>query len=295
MTSPQRSDSLRGILWMLQAALWFAISIALVRYLSDYMSVLQITFLRQVLGALTMLPLVMKSGIGSFRTQRPWTHFGRGAFSYLGMLLSYYSVTLISLADSNALQFTLPFFTFLYAMWLLHERISIHRWVAMAAGFTGVLVIVRPGFAAVNLGVFVAIAAAASYGLSDVMTRLLSRNDHTNLIMFYTFAMPVPLGLVPALFDWTWPDWWVSVTILVFSAASTLASYSLTRAFSVAETSVVSPILYLRLPMVAVLGWYFFGQPTDIWTWIGSAIIFGATYGLARREAHVARRAARTA
>jgi drug/metabolite transporter (DMT)-like permease len=295
MTSPQRSDSLRGILWMTQAALWFAISIALVRYLSDYMSVLQITFLRQVLGALTMLPLVMKSGIGPFRTQQPWTHFGRGAFSYLGMLLSYFSVTLISLADSNALQFTLPFFTFLYAMWLLNERISIHRWVAMAAGFIGVLVIVRPGFAQVNVGAFVAIAAAASYGLSDVMTRLLSRDDRTNLIMFYTFAMPIPLALVLAVFNWTWPDWWVWAVILVFSMASTLASYALTRAFSVAETSVVSPVLYLRLPMVAVLGWYFFGQPTDIWTWIGSVIIFGATYGLARREAHVARRAARPA
>jgi drug/metabolite transporter (DMT)-like permease len=237
-----------------------------------------------------MLPWLLKGGIASFRTSRPLTHFARGALSYLGMLLSYYSVTLISLADSNALQFTLPFFTFLYAMWLLNERISLHRWVAMAVGFAGVLVIVRPGFADVNIGVFVAIAAAATYGLSDVMTRMLSRTESTNLIMFYTFVLPAPLGLIPALFFWTWPGWPQTVAILVFSASATLASYSLTRAFTAAETSVVSPVLYVRLPIVAAFGWYFFDQPTDIWTWIGSAIIFAATLALARREAHIASR-----
>jgi len=281
---------------MMQAACWFAVSIALVRYLSDYMSTLEITWIRQVLGALIMLPWLMQGGgLALFRTKKPWTHFGRGMFSYLGMLLSYYSVTLISIAESNALQFTLPFFTFFYAMWLLRERINVHRWIAMAVGFAGVMVIIRPGFAAVNLGVFVALGAAATYGLSDVMTRLLSRTDHTNLIMFYTFLMPVPFGLIPALFVWSWPDWPQIVAIIVFAASSTLASYSLTRAYAIAEASVVSPVLYVRLPLVAALGWYFFAQTTDIWTWVGSAIIFAATYALARREAHVARRTVRPA
>ena len=281
---------------MVQAACWFAISIALVRYLSDFMSTLEITWIRQVLGALIMLPwLIQGDGFAQFRTQKPWTHFARGMFSYLGMLLSYYSVTLISIAESNALQFTLPFFTFFYAMWLLRERISIHRWIAMAVGFAGVLVIIRPGFAAISLGAFVALAAAATYGLSDVTTRLLSRTDHTNLIMFYTFLMPVPFGLIPAAFMWSWPDWPQIGAIVVFAASSTLASYSLTRAYAIAEASVVSPVLYVRLPLVAALGWYFFGQTTDVWTWVGSAIIFVATYALARREAHVASRIVRPA
>ena len=294
--SEQSSDSLRGILWMLQAALWFAVAIGLVRYLSDHMSTPQITLFRQVLGALTILPLLLlRRGGLRFRTERPWLHFLRGISSYLGMLFSYYSITLISIAESSALQFTLPFFTFFFAMWLLGERIGVHRWLATAVGFAGVLIIVRPGFESPNLGVFVALAAALCYALSDTTTRLLSRTDNTNLIMFYTFVMPIPIGIIPAVLDWTWPSWSGWLVILVFSLVSTAASWCLTRAFEVAEASVVSPVLYVRLPMVAAIGWYFFGQPTDVWTWIGAAIIFVATYALARREAHVQRRAVKAA
>lgn len=295
MSGPNRNDSVRGILWMALAAFWFAAAIGLVRYLSDHMSTLQITLFRQVLGALTILPLLLRGGGLRFRTERPWLHLVRGMSSYLGMLLSYYSVTLISIAESSALQFTLPFFTFLFAMWLLGERIGVHRWLAMAVGFAGVLIIVQPGFATPNLGVFVALGAALSYGLSDTSTRLLSRTDSTNLIMFYTFVLPIPIGLIPAALNWTWPTWSGWAIVLVFSLVSTAASWCLTRAFEVAEASVVSPVLYLRLPMVAAIGWVFFGQPTDIWTWIGAAIIFVATYALARREAVVARRAMKAA
>lgn len=293
----RQQDSIRGILWMVAAAVCFSATAGMVRHLSETFSTPEITFLRQILGAVTVLPaLLMQGGLGAFRTTQPWTHFLRGGASYLGMLASFYSLTLITLADSMALQFTLPFFTFFIAMWMLGERIGIHRWLATAIGFAGVLVIVRPGFGALNIGMLVALAAAAVYALSDVTTRLLSRKDSISLVMFYTFILPVPFAAILAALAWTWPGWDDVAAILIFSAFSTTASYCLTRAFAVAEVSVVSPVLYLRLPFVAVIGYAFFAQSTDIWTWIGAAIIFASTYSLARREAQLHRRsAARTA
>ncbi|MDP6429436.1 MAG: DMT family transporter [Rhodospirillales bacterium] len=290
----QKQAPLKGILWMAVAAVFFSISMGLVRHISLTIDAFEQTFFRQFLGMLIMLPFMLRGGFASFRTGQLKTNLIRNVAGYLGISMSFWAVTLIPLADATALQFTLPLFTIIFAMILLAERVGRHRWIATVIGFAGALVIIRPGFAEINLGMVVALAAAASFGISDTLARRLSRTDSTNSIVFFSFALQVPIALAVALFNWVTPslaDWpW----LIALGLASFGAQWSLSRSFVLAEASLVSPVLFFRLPMVAVIGFFFFDELSDIWTWIGAAIIFSATYYSARREAshHRAKQAA---
>lgn len=281
----------QGILWMAAAALCFAVSIGLVKHLSERFTTFEIVFLRMLFGIAVMLPWLVRVGWGALRTPQFGLHCVRNGLTYVAMVASYYSVTLITIADSTALQFTLPLFTVFFALILLRERVGFHRWLATVAGLAGVLIIARPGFAEFNVGVLVALAGAAIYGASDVTTRHLSRRDGTAVIVFYGFVLQLPLGLVPAAVTWVTPRWAEAPWILLFSAVAFAAQWCLTKSYSVAEASFVSPVLFLRLPFVAVIGYLAFGQTTDMWTWLGALILFAGTSYSARRETRIARAA----
>jgi drug/metabolite transporter (DMT)-like permease len=288
---------LRGVLWMALAAFFFAVSAALVRKIGFTINAFEQTFFRQLMGAVILLPFLWRVGLAGMRTGQLGTNIIRNIAGYAGISLSFYSVTLIPLAQSIALQFTLPLFTIILAMLLLGEHVGAHRWTAMVIGFAGALIILRPGFIEISLGMIVALAAAASFGVSDTLARKLARTDSTILIVFYSFAFQVPIALPGALYDWVTPslaDWpW----LIALGLTSFAAQWGLSRAFVLAEASLVSPVLFLRLPIISVIGFVFFAEVPDIWTWIGAIIIFSATYYAARREAarHRQRRAMQAA
>ncbi len=208
----------------------------------------------------------------------------RALAGFLGMVTGYYSLSLINIADSTALQFTLPFFTMFCAILLLGEKLQSHRVIATIIGFAGVLIIVRPGFAIFNVGVALALAAPAFYAMSDTMSRWVARDDPFLSIMMWNFLFMIPLALVPSVIWWVTPPidlWW---KLLGFCIAGLGAQFCLTRSFGLAEASLVSPILFLRLPLLAVVAYFAFGQTTSVWTWVGAGVIFVATTWMARVE-----------
>jgi drug/metabolite transporter (DMT)-like permease len=292
----QPQAPLKGVLWMVVAAFFFAVSVGLVRYIAHNINAFEQTFWRQLIGFLVILPFVVRSGFPGLRTRQLGTNLVRNIAGYTGISLSFYSVTLIPLADSLALQFTLPLFTIVFAMVILGERVGAHRWAATATGFIGALVILRPGFAEIRFGMIVALAAAAFLAMSDTLVRRLSRTEPTTLIVFYGYLLQVPIAFAVALYDWVTPapaDWpWLAALGL----CSFIAQWGLSRAFILAEASLVSPVLFLRLPIVSVIGYVFFAQAPDLWAWIGALVIFASTSYAARREAlHHRRRLAAVA
>lgn len=277
---------------MVAAALCFSLSFSFVRYLSDYMSTFQIVFLRQAFGFVFMLPWLAKVGFSGLRTTRLRLHIQRALLGYAGMLAGYYSLKLIPMADSVALQFTLPLFTAILAMMFLGEKVGVHRWAAIAVGFVGVLVIIRPGFAEVNIGMMFALLAPLCYAGTDTTARAISRTDTIPVMMFYGFVLQLPLAAAPMPWQWTPPPVDLIPAIVAFAAVAICAQWCLTRSLALAEASLVAPVLFLRLPFVAAIGFFVFGQVSDIETWIGAGIIFVSTYVLAHREARAGRRSA---
>jgi drug/metabolite transporter (DMT)-like permease len=205
------------------------------------------------------------------------------------MVLLMWGIGRLALQDVTALQFTIPLFTVLFVALILGEKVGIQRWIALLIGFSGALVIVRPGFAEVSLASLAVLGCSALYGLSNVTTKRLTQLDDPNAVVFHVFSLMMLVGLVPALWHWTTPTLAQLPWILAMGAFSTLATMSTTRGLAAADASVVMPINFLKQPFAATLGFIFWAELPDIWTGIGSVIIFGAGLYIARHEARVRR------
>ena len=274
-----------GMLWMGAATVFFSISFTLVKGLQDDgLTVYQAVLFRQTLGMAVFLPMIISGGFAPLKTAVPVRHFYRAAIGFVGMCTGYYSLSLINVADSVALQFTLPILTMFSAVLMLGEKIYSHRLIATLVGFAGVLIIVRPGFAEVNIGILFALSAAAFHAVADTYARYLARYDRLQTIMICNFVFTIPLAAIPAAIFWAplsveiWPQ------LIVFCVAGVSAQFCLTRSFGIAQASLVSPILFFRLPIVAVIAFYVFDQQSEIWMWVGAGVIILATTWMARIE-----------
>lgn len=285
MTEPsQLSAALRGAGWMLLAGASYAVTGAIVRHLADSFSVLELALLRSLIALLIFLPMIVRSGPAMLRTTKLHVHALRAGMTYGGILCWFYGVSTIPLADYHALAFTLPLFTMAMAAMFLGQRVAVANWAAVAVGFGGALVILRPGFESVNLGAVAALAAALSFAMVNTLVKVLSRTDPASVQVIYSNLLVMPLALVPAVFDWRTPGWPDLPWIVAMGAFGTIAQFCITRAIAVADARVVQPFDFARLPIAAAIGYVFFAEVSDPWTWIGAVIIFGAGYTALWRE-----------
>ncbi len=283
------SAPIQGALYMVAAAAGFSVMNAVIRVLAESLEPLQIAFFRNFFALLVMLPWLLHQGRPALRTERFGLHVWRSLCSLAAMTLWFYSVTLLPLAEAVALNFTVPLFVTLGAALILGEVVRARRWSATLIGFLGVLVIVRPGFAEVDWITSLPILAAMVMAVASLIVKSLSDTDDANAIVFYMNLLLTPLSLVPALFVWRWPDWSLLPWLLALGILAALSHIWLTRSYAKADASAVMPFDYARLPFVAAIGFFAFGESPDVWTWVGGGIIAGATIYIARREAQVAR------
>jgi drug/metabolite transporter (DMT)-like permease len=178
------------------------------------------------------------------------------------------------------LEFTSPLWILLLAPWLLGEVLTKTRAFAAVAGFVGILIVVRPSADTLSLGVILALLAAIAFAGSLVFTRKLTRTDSITSILFFLTVLQAIFGIVCAGIDGdiAMPSWDAAPWLLVVGCAGLLAHFCLTKALSLAPVTVIVPIDFLRLPLIAVIGMVFYGETIDIWVIIGALIIFGANY-----------------
>jgi drug/metabolite transporter (DMT)-like permease len=281
--------ALVGIAWMVLGCATYALCYATIRELTGTFSVFQITFFRAAIGVLVMMPWLARAGAGALRTGR-WRLYGaRAAVTYTGMVCWFYGLAHMGLADATALMFTAPFFTVIFLSLVVGERVGLARWTAIATGFLGALVIIRPGFAEVGLATAALIYVALSYGVTNAFTRMLALTESTNAVVFYMFALVLPLSLVPAVLTWTMPRPGDVPMILAFGVLSVAAMQCWTRALAAAPGAIVMPISYLQLPFVGLVAFAFYGEVPGWHIWLGGAIIVASSYTVARAEARRAR------
>lgn len=269
---------------MTTAAFFFAMMNALVRHAASELDPLQIAFLRNLFALVFMLPWLVRVGWAGFQTERLGLHIGRSVVGLTAMTLWFAAVTLVPLGEAVALNFTLPLFVTAGAALFLSEKVGPRRWAATTMGFVGMLVILRPGFAEVTAATSLPIIAAVFMAVSVLIVKTLSRTENPNTIVLYMNLFMTPLSLVPALFVWRWPSWEVWASTALLGLFAMIAHMALTRAYVKADASAVMPFDYARLPFVAVLGYVFFDESVDIWTWVGAAIIAGSALYIAHRE-----------
>lgn len=280
------SPTTRGILWALGAGLAFQVANASVRALSIAIDPMQAQFLRYFVGILPLLPLIVSAGgLHRLRPESFKGQFWRSGLHTLGLVLWFTALPHMPLADMTAIGFTNPLFVLIGAAWLLKEPMNAARWIAVAVGFAGVLVIVGPGLAGTggwyNL---LMLASAPVFAASFLVTKVLTRRDSAAVIVLWQTLMITALSLPLALPVWQWPtagQWGLS---LIGGVAGTLGHWFLTRSFASADISATQSVKFVDLLWAALLGWLAFGDALQPTTLLGGAVIVASIVLLERYE-----------
>lgn len=274
--------------YALGAIVMFVAMAVCIRALANRLPAGDITFYRAFFGLLLMIPLVFGGGWARARrtleTKRLPLFALRALFTYLAVASYFYALTKVPMAEAISLSTTLPIFMTALAALVLGESVGLRRWMAVAIGFAGALVIVRPGFAAVSWAALSALGSAALYAAAGIVVKILSRSEPPGRIVFYMNLMVAVLAAAPVLVDFTPPRWADVPFIVAIGATGTAAHFLQSNAFKRADASFVAPFDFLRLPLGALCGWIIFDDKVSEWVWLGSALVFAGTLLIARRE-----------
>src|SRR5207302_5047225 len=175
------------------------------------------------------------------------------------------------------------------AVLILHEVVRFRRWSALVLGFVGVLVIMRPGSERLDANLLIVLLSAATGAMNNITVKFLARTERPGTIVTFFMIYLTPLSLIPALFVWRMPDLSTFGALVGLGCLGTIAHISVARAYAAADASACAPFEFARLPFAALLGFLWFGEVTDLWTWVGAAIIAGSAVYVAHRGARLAR------
>ncbi len=278
---------------MLLACIAFAVMWMVIRFVSRTVHPFEVVFFRNFFGLATLAPMLLRHPRLLTR-ERALPNLRRASSGLLATLATFYAVANAPLATALAINYTAPLFATVGAMLFLGERIHRRRGIALAVGFAGMLVVVRPGALPLTAGVGAAMLSAIATAFSYVAIRALVGRDDPRSVAAWSFVlMLLPSGVVAA-FVWSWPSplaWGLLATIGVLAAVGQLG---LAFAFASAPASAVLPYDFVRFGLITLGGIVVFGERYDALTLGGGAIILGATIYLAVREVAVARSAKTT-
>ncbi|HDY94370.1 MAG: DMT family transporter [Sulfitobacter litoralis] len=251
------------------------------RELGGHLDTFEIMMYRSLVGVITVVTLASLYGTwGQINRRNFGIQIGRNLAHFTGQNLWFYAVTVIPLAQVFALEFTSPLWVIVLSPFILGERLTKVRALAAVLGFVGILCVARPTIAGLNAGVITAASSAIFFALTIMLTKRLTRSQTITCILFYLTVTQLVFGVVMAGYDGeiAVPDTAQMPLLLLIGIAGLLAHFCLTNALSIAPATVVVPIDFIRLPLIAVIGMLVYAEALDIWVFIGGAIIFAGNY-----------------
>ena len=280
--------NLRGALWLTIGTLFFAVNDAFVKVLGESLHPIQMGFFRYVIGFVLLSPMFIRAGWGGLRTDRHALHAVRAICGVIGQVGVYYAVVHLLLADATAIAFSRPLFVTLLAILMLGEAVGWRRWAATLVGFTGVLIMIRPGHGELDPAWMVALGSSFLLGLGMILIRRLAMTEPANRILFHYHVWGIAMFVGPAIWVWQTPVGTEWLFLLLIGVLTTAAMFCVVHALVVGEASIVGPMEYIRLVYAALIGYFLFAELPSNWTWVGAAFIIGSAIYIARREATAA-------
>ena len=277
-------DNLKGATVLMVAALGFAIMIALIKLVGGRLPVTQILFVRQLGMVAILAPALARDFPDALATTRPRLQCLRVALALVAMMCGFTAVVHMPLADATALGFAKSFFVTIFAVAALGERVGPHRWSAVALGFVGVLVMMRPGSEGFTVYAVLAVVGAAAAGGVMVVIRLLTRTESGTTILAW---QAIGVGIVmagPALWWWVPPTPWEWVLLGGIGVVSYYAQKFNILAYRWGEASLLASLDYVRLLWATALGWWLFDTLPGTATWVGAGVIVAASIYTVHRE-----------
>jgi drug/metabolite transporter (DMT)-like permease len=286
-----RASHLRAAWLMLASTVVFGAMAIMIRLASAELHTFEVAFFRNFFGLVATLPLLARHGAMLLRTPRLGRYLFRCAIGLVSMFAGFWAIGHLPLAQAIALSYSSPLFVTIFAALLLHETVRARRWTAVALGFLGVIVLLRPGADTFNAFSLIAVGAAVFNGLVSIQIKELSRTEPADRIVFWTTFLWVLMSAPPAIAVWAWPQGMTWLWVVLAGLLGTGGHMLWTRALKLGEVTALMPISFMQLPLVALAGYLWFGEVLDRWTVLGAAIIVGTNVYITHREADLARRA----
>ena len=275
------TPTVRAALWMIGSIASFSAMAVAGRELSGRYDTFEIMLYRSAFGVVVVLSLAAATGAWrQINTRNLGLQLLRNMAHFTGQNLWFLAVTLIPLAQVFAMEFTSPLWVVVLSIFLLGERLTATRAIAALMGFIGILIIARPDMGNLNLGILAAASCAVFFALTNVLTKRLTRTQGITTILFYLTTTQLVFGLLTAGYDGdiALPDAASLPFLALVGVCGLLAHYCLTNALSLAPATVVVPIDFVRLPVIAIIGMLLYAEALDIWVFVGAAVIFAGNY-----------------
>jgi drug/metabolite transporter (DMT)-like permease len=267
------TTSTRGLLLIILSGFVFVIFIVIVRLVGTSLNPVQAAFMRYAMSLVIVLPMLYRQGTVIFHTRHPLRHAARGAVHGLGVLLWFYAITSMPIAEATALSYISPLFVLIGATLFLGERLRGWTVFAVASGFVGVLIIVRPGFMTISPGAIAILCSAPLFAASQLLVKSLVREDSSITTVIYLSLFATLTMLVPAIAVWEAPGM-VDIGLMAVAALfATLSHILMAQGFKLVDVSVVQPVEFLRLVWAALFGFFLFNETPTMWVWIGSLVV----------------------
>ncbi|SDG61850.1 Permease of the drug/metabolite transporter (DMT) superfamily [Bosea robiniae] len=279
------SPNLRGSVFMLAALLVYAVMVAGIKHVGQAIPLAQILLIRQVIMTAILLLFAAGSLRRALHTDRLGLQVFRSVVTLLSMLCGFTAVVKIPLAQATAIGFSQVLFVTIAAVLVLKEVVDIRRWTATAIGFVGVLIMLRPSSEGLDIYAMLAVAGAICGAAITVSVRKLAASERTDTILLYQGIVLIVLLAVPTWAWWQMPtpnQWFWLITLSVFGTAG---QWLITRAYQVGEAAALAPLDFSRLLLASFTGFVFFAEIPALTTWLGAAIVIGATLYTIRKNA----------
>lgn len=272
---PQQSTA-QAAIWM---GGWLFSTLALTiagRELGHDLPVFVTMIFRSLIALAVLTPIVLYHGGLARRFANLRLNIVRNVIHYGAQYSWFLALTLIPLAQVVSIEFTMPIWGALIAALCLGEPLTRFKLMAIALGFLGILLIVKPGTSHIDEGHAVALLAAIGFAVSIAMTKVITRKDSALTVIFLMFLIQTVIGAVPAFLTWKWPEPHNWIWVAVVGLAGSFSHYCLSKAVSLADMTVVTPMDFLRVPLTVLAGYWLYQEGFDLYSVIGTLLILGA-------------------
>ncbi len=288
---PPAARPATGIAWMILTGLLFVAVTAVVKHIGNRIPAPETAFLRYVLGLVFLLPMLrpmIREGL-SMSSLRLFG--GRGLVHGVGVMLWFYAMTQISIAEVTSMSYFTPVYATIGAAVLLGEQLAVRRIAAIVIALLGALVILRPGFREISSGHIAMLGNGVCFAMSFLIAKVMAHRVPA-LVVVGWLSIFVTVALFPfALAVWIWPTWEELGWLFIVAALATAGHYTMTLALRAAPISVTQPATFLQLVWATALGAVIFAEPVDGWVVFGGVLICASVSFIALREAALKRRA----
>lgn len=263
----------RGAMFAIAAAFMFAAMGAVIKTASAHLPTELVVFFRNFFGLLALLPWLLRGGVRGLATQRFGSHVARALAGLAAMYCFFYAIAKLHLAEAVLLNFTAPLFIPFIALLWLRERVEHNVWWAIAVGFVGITLILKPGMDIFSPAALIGLASGALAALAVVNIRRMSETEPTTRIVFYFSIISVIVSALPLLWSWQTPGPQALALMAVAGIFATSGQLLLTRGYALAPAALVGPFTYSSVVFAALFGWLLWGEMPDTLNLTGAVLV----------------------